>query len=181
MRVGIPLAVATFLAGEFVAPPAERLAQTMRAPAQGERGRIVAQQFKSGFWFKQDLTFVNIRSVLADMTLVGVRIYEFDHDLRLKTRAHRRIRQLRGDGHWQLANVKTTEIGADAHDGRRAPTLDWETVLRPSLLTVYQVAPERLELNALYDNIRVLGDSARRRRASRSRSGTRCSIRLPWW
>ena len=33
----------------------------------------------------------------------------------------------------------------------------WETVLKPSLLSVYQVAPERLELNALYDNIRSLG------------------------
>ena len=31
-------------------------------------------------------------------------------------------------------------------------------MLRPSLLTVYQVAPERLELNTLYDNIRVLGN-----------------------
>ena len=29
-------------------------------------------------------------------------------------------------------------------------------MLRPSILTVYQVAPERLELNALYDNISVL-------------------------
>src|SRR6059036_3686867 len=84
MRVGIPLAVATFLAGEFVAPPAERLAQQIRAPSRGE-ARIVAQQFQSGFWFKQDLTFANIRSVLADMTLVGVRIYEFDRDLRLRT------------------------------------------------------------------------------------------------
>ncbi len=32
-------------------------------------------------------------------------------------------------------------------------------MLKPSLLTVYQVAPERLELNALYDNIRVLGSA----------------------
>ena len=32
----------------------------------------------------------------------------------------------------------------------------WKTVLRPSILTVYQVAPERLDLSALYDNIRVL-------------------------
>ena len=46
---------------------------------------MVAQQFDSGFWFKQDLTFVNIRTVLADMKLVGIRIYEFDRDLRLTT------------------------------------------------------------------------------------------------
>ena len=31
LRVGIPLAAATFLAGEYVAPPAERIAQTVRA------------------------------------------------------------------------------------------------------------------------------------------------------
>ena len=71
MRVGIPLAIATFLAGEYVAPPAERLAQTLRAAAMGNATGVVAQQFESGFWFKQDLTFVNIRTVLSDMTLVG--------------------------------------------------------------------------------------------------------------
>src|SRR6186713_2558473 len=59
LRVGIPLAAATFLAGEYVAPPAERLAQTVRAVSSGDTSRVVAQQFASGFWFKQDLTFVN--------------------------------------------------------------------------------------------------------------------------
>ena len=35
-------------------------------------------------------------------------------------------------------------------------------MLRPSILTVYQVAPERLELDTLYDNIRVLGSNAQK-------------------
>src|SRR5207244_4628042 len=69
VRVGIPLALATFLAGEFLAPPAERLARQVRVQTEGQTTRIVAQQFETGFWFKQDLTFVNIRSLLADMTL----------------------------------------------------------------------------------------------------------------
>jgi lipopolysaccharide export system permease protein len=90
VRVGVPLAIATFLAGEFLAPPAERLAQQVRVQTQGQAQRFVAQQFQSGFWFKQTLpdsniqTFANIRSLLADMTLLGVRIYEFDADLRLR-------------------------------------------------------------------------------------------------
>ena len=83
--MAIPLAVATFLAGEFLAPPAERLAQQVRVQSQGQGTRIVAQQFQSGFWFKQDQTFVNIKTLLADMTLLGVRIYEFDRNLRLNT------------------------------------------------------------------------------------------------
>ena len=103
VRIGIPLAVATFLAGEFVAPPAERLAQQIRGPAQRRRAaHRRAASSSPGFWFKQDLTFVNIRSVLTDMTLVGVRIYEFDRDLRLSDRARAEIGRFAGNGQWQL-------------------------------------------------------------------------------
>jgi lipopolysaccharide export system permease protein len=157
IRIGIPLAVATFLAGEYVAPPAERLAQQIRAPAKGDLPRIVAQQFQSGYWFKQEQVFANVRSVLADMTLIGVRIYEFDRELRLKTVRIAESGTFTGNGQWRLVRVRTTEIAADAVTMAEADSWTWDTVLKPSLLTVYQVAPERLELNTLYDNIRVLG------------------------
>jgi lipopolysaccharide export system permease protein len=156
VRIGIPLALATFLAGEFIAPPAERLAQQIRAPSRGGEARIVAQQFQSGFWFKQDLTFANIRSVLADMTLLGVRIYEFDRDLRLTTVRTAESGVFSGNGQWQLAKVRTTNLSFEGATLDVADNWVWDTVLRPSLLTVYQVAPERLALDALWDNIRVL-------------------------
>ncbi|MFO1325033.1 MAG: LPS export ABC transporter permease LptG [Burkholderiales bacterium] len=162
VRVGIPLAIATFLAGEYVAPPAERLAQTVRAAAMGNATGVVAQQFESGFWFKQDLTFVNIRSVLSDMTLVGVRIYEFDRDLRLTAVRSAESGRYAGDGQWKLEQVKVTEIGRDATTVSSSPTWMWPSVLQPSILTVYQVAPERLALSTLYDNIRVLGTNAQK-------------------
>ena len=163
LRVGLPLALATFLAGEYIAPPAERLAQTVRSASQGSSNRIIARQFSSGFWFKQDLTFVNVRTVLGDMRLLGVRIYDFDKDLRLKdVRVAESANYNPADGTWRLNNVKETDIGADETRVSRVSTMDWQTVLRPSILSVYQVAPERLELNALYDNIHVLGASAQK-------------------
>ncbi len=160
IRVGIPLA-RRHLPRRRVRRAAGRAARAAdpRRRRWATRRRIVAQQFQSGFWFKQDLTFVNIRSVLADMTLVGVRIYEFDSDLRLDDGARRRVRQLRRQR--PLASsptCATTEITPDGTTLSKVDTWTWETVLRPSLLTVYQVAPERLELNTLYDNIRVLGN-----------------------
>jgi len=161
MRVGIPLAAATFLAGEYLAPPAEQLAQTVRAVG-GTAGRVVAQQFTSGFWFKQDLTFVNIRTVLADMSLAGIRMYEFGDDLRLKEVRVAQAGTFAGNGQWKLTDVQSTEIGPDATHVTTAPVYMWTTVLRPSILNVYQVAPERLELGALYDNIRVLGRNAQK-------------------
>jgi len=163
VRVGLPLAAATFLAGEFLAPPAERLAQTVRAQTQGGGGRIVAQQFDSGFWFRQDLpvsTFVNIKSVISEpgeTKLLGVRMYEFDRDLRLTALRVADSGTFVSDGLWRLKNVKTTALGAEGATVTRADQLDWQTVLKPSILTVYQVEPEKLELGTLYDNIRVLG------------------------
>ena len=157
VRIGIPLAALTFLAGEFVAPPAERLAQTIRIAAKGDGSRVFAQQFSSGFWFKQDRMFVNIRNVLADLTIVGVRIYEFDDAMRLTAARSAEAGRFVEDGRWELTNVKSTEIEGDAARATSSPTWTWRTVLRPSILTVYQVAPERLELATLWDNIRVLG------------------------
>jgi lipopolysaccharide export system permease protein len=162
MRVGIPLALVTFLAGEFVAPQAAFLSQKVRAQARGDATRIVAQQFQSGFWFKQDYTFVNIRSVLADLTLVGVRIYEFDNTLHLKLVRNAESGTFIGNGQWRLKGVKTTEISATDTRVSQADDFQWDTVLRPSLLTVYQVAPEKLELNTLWENMRVLGTGAQK-------------------
>ena len=157
VRVGIPLAIATFLAGEFLAPPAERLAQQVRLQTTLGSGQIVAQQFQSGFWFKQDRSFVNIKSTLADMTLLGIRIYEFDRDLRLKTLRVAESGSFVTDGLWKLKNVRSTTLDADGARVSKAEEYDWETVLKPSILTVYQVPPEKLELPTLYDNIKVLG------------------------
>jgi lipopolysaccharide export system permease protein len=162
VRVGIPLAIATFLAGEFLAPPAERLAQQVRLQTTLGSGQIVAQQFSSGFWFKQDRSFVNIKSTLADMTLLGVRIYEFDNDLRLKTLRVAESGSFVTDGLWKLKNVSSTTITDDGARVTKDEDWDWQTVLKPSILTVYQVPPEKLELGTLYDNIRVLGSNQQR-------------------
>ena len=157
IRVGIPLAIATFLAGEFVSPAAERLANTLRAAAKGDSSSVVAQQFDSGFWFRQDMTFVNVRSVLADLSLSGVRIYEFGPDFRLVAVRRAESGRFLQPGRWQLSNVQTTAFAGDTATMTTVAETTWETVLRPSLLTVYQVAPERLELGTLYDNIRLMG------------------------
>ncbi|MDQ6620857.1 MAG: LPS export ABC transporter permease LptG [Pseudomonadota bacterium] len=162
VRIGLPLALATFLAGEYVAPPAERLSQHLRFQTRGDAPRVVAQQFRSGFWFKQDRTFVNIRGVLSDMTLVGVRIYEFDDEMQLHTIKVADSGKFGDDGRWRLVNVRTTALEAQATRVSSAPSQTWDTILRPSLLTVYQVAPERLELNTLWENMRILGRSSQK-------------------
>jgi lipopolysaccharide export system permease protein len=157
LRIGIPLSIVTFLAGEFVAPQAALLSERVRAQSRGNAAKVVAQQFKSGFWFKQDQTYVNIRSVLSDLSIAGVSIYEFDNDFRLRNMRTAESGTFTGSGHWRLKNVRATEIAMTGTRVTETDTYTWETVLRPSLLTVYQVAPEKLELNTLWENMRLLG------------------------
>jgi lipopolysaccharide export system permease protein len=162
MRIGIPLSIVTFLAGEFVSPQATLLSRSLRAQAMGDTARVVAQQFRSGFWFKQDQTFVNIRSVLADLTLVGVSIYEFDNDFRLRNMRTAEAGSFAGNGQWRLTEVRSTEIALTGTRVTQVDSYTWDTVLRPSLLTVYQVAPEKLELNTLWENMQLLGAGAQK-------------------
>jgi len=157
VRIGIPLSLVTFLAGEFVAPQATQLSRGVRAQAMGDTSRVIAEQFRSGFWFKQDQTFVNIRSVLADLTLVGISIYEFDDDFRLRNVRTADAGSFAGNGQWHLKTVRNTEIALTGTKTTQTDSMTWISVLRPSLLTVYQVAPEKLEINTLLDNIRLLG------------------------
>jgi lipopolysaccharide export system permease protein len=156
MRVGIVLVLATFAVGEFVAPKSERLAQQLRLQREGGE-RIVAQQFRSGFWFKQDRTFVNVRNLLPDSTLIGVRIFDFDANYRLRVVRSAESGLFLGDDRWKLREVTVTEIGEDGVRVSRVPEQTWQSVLRPSILSVYQVAPEKLELDTLLDHIEMLG------------------------
>jgi lipopolysaccharide export system permease protein len=162
MRIGIPLAIVTFLAGEFIAPQAALLSQRVRAQAIGDMSRVVAQQFKSGFWFKQDQTFVNIRSVLTDLSIAGVSIYEFDREFRLRNVRTAETGTFTGNGHWRLKSVRNTEIALTGTTVTDTDNYLWDTVLRPSLLTVYQVAPEKLEINTLWENMRLLGSNTQK-------------------
>ncbi len=160
-QVGVPIALVSFLAGEFVAPPAERLAQNVRAIHRSSDNQMIAQQFSSGFWFKEQYTFANIRAATASHVLMGVRLYEFDDAMRLqRIRSAERGTFSEADNAWLLDNVEITDIGSGNRTRVHAePSYIWRTVLRPSILTVFQIPPEQLEIKTLYDNIHILEKS----------------------
>ena len=81
VEVGLLFSVLTFVIGEFIAPPAEQFAQQLRAKAITG---VIAQEFRSGLWVKDERNFVNVAQVLPDSVLLGVKIYEFDADHRLR-------------------------------------------------------------------------------------------------
>src|SRR5690606_31566434 len=175
-RVGLALAVLTALVGEVLSPPAERLGQQLRLSAIGGS---VTGQFRSGLWVKDTardqagevnlMRFVNIGELLPDGTLRDVRIFEFDAQMRLSRLLEARGASWgRGNG-WELREVEEirfTDVPAaglaPAVGTRRAtaPTLHWQTELRPEILGVLLVEPDRMSGLNLYSYIRHLRETA---------------------
>ncbi len=153
IRIAMLFVVLTLAIGEIVVPPAEKAAQAMRLRAMGS---LVGQNFRSGLWVKDDLSFVNVREVSPDAGLKGIRIYAFDAEFRLHSISEAETGTYLGDQQWRLAKLVRTEFLADGAKVERLDTLDWKSGLNPDLVSVLMVNPERMSLPTLYRYVSFL-------------------------
>ena len=70
------IALLTLAVGEFVTPYTEEAAKSLRLKATSS---IVAREFRSGFWVKDDRSFVNIQDVTADTELLNLKHLRIRH------------------------------------------------------------------------------------------------------
>lgn len=155
-RLGIAFVLLTFIIGEFIAPPAEKAAQQLRLKATSA---LVAQEFRSGLWVKDELSFVNVREVLPDTSLRGIRIYEFDQTYQLRSISEAASGKFQPPDRWKLNDVVRTSFGSERADVTKHPAIDWESNLTPDILSVLMVVPERMSVVTLYLYIRHLADN----------------------
>ena len=146
--VGLAFSLATFAVGEFVAPWSESVTQRIRLGAAEKR--VVAREFRSGLWVKDEDSFVNVAQVGSETLLSGVRVYEFDRDYRLVSMSEARSAEYLGGDRWRLRDVARTKF---LPEGTRAVHEDeavWHSVLSPSILNVLMVVPERMSVSELH-------------------------------
>ena len=145
--IGLAFAVLTFVFGEFIAPAAERLAQRVRS--QAITG-VVAQEFRSGLWVKDDRSFVNVVEVLPDSSIKGVRIYEFDDRYRLRAISYAAAGSYQGGRRWLLKGITQTAFEDMRTTVREIAEGYWDSVLDPALLSVLMQKPEKMSAWRLY-------------------------------
>lgn len=148
--VSLIIAGAVFVVGEYVVPRAEQLVQRVRA-FSGSRP-LVARAFDSGYWFKDGNTFINIGSVLPDGALRTVRVYQYSDSTHLSRTLIAEGASFDRGQQWKLDRVTETTFGATINVQQHAE-LTWNTVLTPNMLSVLQVAPERLSIAGLWEYI----------------------------
>jgi lipopolysaccharide export system permease protein len=156
VQLGIVLAVASFVVGEFVAPEAEQAAQRLRVRA---KTGVVASDFRSGLWVKESRSFVNVQQPLPDSTLAGVRIYQFDENHRLLSISHAQRGVYQTDERWLLQDVVRTVFDRDRTRVERVDQTYWVSVLTPSILNVLLVDPEQRSARDLFYYVQHLRES----------------------
>lgn len=180
-KLAIPLALATFIFGEFIGPAAEQYAQKLKLEAVGA---TVSAGFRSGVWVKDrdrddtgEITrFVNVQGLKPDQSINGITIYEFDKDYRLRLIRVAKEGRYQGGQSWQLDDVNETRFielrDAGQHPGQRDalvpdfraeqvlfPTMVMRSELTPQILSVLLATPERMSTLDLFRYIRHLRDN----------------------
>jgi len=142
LKVGVILALIATIMGEIISPYTETKAQKIRAESM--QSNIGAEQ-ATGLWLRDDNTYVNIGEVLPDLTLLRVKIFEFDNKnfLRfLSTAEQGEYQQQR----WLLNGLKRTMIDDTSSAADKVTAAYWSTVVSPDILRVFMIKPEQLSI-----------------------------------
>jgi len=155
-RIGAVFVLMTFIVGDFVAPPAERAAKRLRLEAMSD---VVGQEFRSGLWAKDDTNFINVRAVLPDASLEGVRIYAFDKQHALRSISEAAEGEYLPPNKWRLKNVAQTIFEENQVRVDHFPEMEWQSALNPEIVSVLLVLPERMSVMTLYRYIEHLREN----------------------
>jgi lipopolysaccharide export system permease protein len=158
-RIGVVFAVATFVFGELVAPVAERAAKQLKLSATST---IVASEFHTGLWVKDDRRFVNVREVQPDTSLSDIRVFEFDDQYRLKSISFAKRGEYLGKNTWRLHDIVDTKFTPDGSSVQRLTEMEWTSVLTPDILAVLFIQPDRMSAWNLYQYSRHLTENRQR-------------------
>jgi lipopolysaccharide export system permease protein len=179
-KLAVPLALVTFVFGEFIGPATEQYAQKVKLEALGA---TVSAGFRSGVWVKDrdresnggEITrFVNVAALNPDQSIGNVTIYEFDPTYRLSVIRVAKSGRYQGNQLWKLSDVTETrfdEVPHKAHGEKddlapvfhavktTTPALSMRSEITPQILSVLLVEPERMSTVDLFRYIRHLRDN----------------------
>ena len=148
-KIAVPLVILSFVCGELLAPPSERMAQQLRLKAQN--AQVSLKEFRSGVWVKDESNFVNVKNVMPDTSLSDIDIYQFDETYHLQAITNAKRANFIDSGVWQLEDVRETLFGKrHSINVDVQPSQEWHSTLTRAILSVLLVVPEQMSAYDLY-------------------------------
>ena len=155
-KIGLVFLVITFVFGEVLAPHSTDLAEKLKQRVQG----TITKEFRSGVWTKDLIKnadgsvigtrFMNVQELRPDGKLVGLKMYQFDQDLRLLSQVTAATGVFQGNQKWLLGDVTETRFATTVFDLKTMSdaTAGITTAHLPSLQLTSEVTPDILSVTA---------------------------------
>ena len=165
-KIGLVFVIATMLIGEVVSPFTTTMAEKFKLDVKGD---ALKKEFRTGMWTKDTIReggingaaigtrFLNIRELRPDGQLRGIKLYEFDKDLRLTTIITAKSADYQANNVWRLNRVTETVLKkgasvsnlpeggfAEAISSKKIEGRKLVSEITPSLLSVLFAKPERM-------------------------------------
>jgi lipopolysaccharide export system permease protein len=156
-KIALPLVILSFICGEFLAPPSERMAQQLRLKARN--AQVSLKEFRSGVWVKDERSFVNVKNVMPDTSLSNIDIYQFDESYHLQSITNAKRARFIDEGSWQLEDVLETHFGKEGTNINSKALREWRSALSPGIFSVLLVVPEQMSAWHLYQYAEHLRDN----------------------
>ncbi|GAA6138597.1 LPS export ABC transporter permease LptG [Arenicella sp. 4NH20-0111] len=157
VKVGIIMAFVAMILGEVVSPYTQTKAEQVKLGAIQSN---IRQKDDFGVWMRDENTYVNIGEVLPNLTLLNIKIFEFDERnfLRFLSTAEEGEYQL-DKRRWLLKGLSRTMIDDNSSAADEVSAAYWTTGVDPNILRVFQIDPEQLSLWQLDKYIDHLGSN----------------------
>ncbi|MCE2706007.1 MAG: LPS export ABC transporter permease LptG [Proteobacteria bacterium] len=145
---GAFFSVLTFTLGELVAPNADHFAKVYKMT---KLRQLVSTNLHSGIWSKDGYnTFINIKQVMPDNTILGVNIFYYNESLVLQ----QYISAIEGsfDANtkvWNLKNVAVLDYTKQNIEAVKFQNYSWKTSIDPAYFNILVIAPEDMSIFAL--------------------------------
>ena len=154
---GIALTLLVALLGETVMPRTEQIAEELRLNALEDR---LSSSSSSSLWVRSGNQFVNIATVLPDITLLGVTVHTFSEQSLTQSLLAARAVITEGDD-WLLEDIRIsnfTEYGVDTQqvESRSWSDLSSSLLINPELVKSLSISNESLSARNLYEQVRYL-------------------------
>lgn len=167
IQFGLIFTLLTAVLGEWIGPSLSQQAENLKNKAL--HGKITTTE--NGLWLKEQNNIINVREMLPDHTLLGVKIWQYNDRYELTQAGEAESAVLNPDGSWQLKNIRYSTLGADRVTVTTAAEQRWTIDLDSHLLDALLVEPEQMSLSELTTYIAHLKNNRQQTQA----------YAIAWW
>lgn len=167
LQYGLLFAIGTAILGEWAAPTASRYAENMKTTAKNGKISTGAE----GLWIKEQNSIINVREMLPDQTLLGIKVFRHDSDFKLAESWQAETATVLADGSWQLKNVRRSLLHENHIETQTADSETWQANIQGGLLDVLLVNPNQMSVSALTSYLKHLENNHQQTAA----------YKIEWW